>query len=190
MSFRKVETSSRYLADQVASTVESFGGVSQHLQNLLMYGSEPSAKHFIDIHMPPDGSTLTVHADLHNAPTSEDARKYIGILGNKEGMVVTPGSNEKGHGAKAGFQADCKVGVLGVKAGERYILGLPQTSAMVDFMRTQPLQTKEVFNGEIAAGAVVFAHRTNGLDKPVGVYDTDWLIEEDPEEAYYGAYAL
>jgi hypothetical protein len=61
---------------------------------------------------------------------------------------------------------------------------------MVDFMRTQPLQTKEVFNGEIAAGAVVFAHRTNGLDKPVGVYDTDWLIEEDPEEAYYGAYAL
>lgn len=178
-----------YLSNAVASTVESFGGVLQHAQNLLTYGSAPSAKQFIDFKMSPPGErgaargTLSVYADLHNAPTVEDARKYIGSLGNKEGMVVTPGSNEKGHGGKAGFHADCEVGVLGAKAGERYMLGFPQTSGMVAYLRANPLKLHKVYDGTTGLGIVVFARRANAMDKPEGLYAPVYVAEEEPLEA-------
>ena len=174
-----------YLTHAVADTVESFGGLSQHAQNLLFYGSAPSAKHFIDFEMDETTRALSVFADLHNAPSAEDVRKYIGTLGNKVGMTVTPGSNEKGHGGKAGFHADAKVAVLGAKAGDLYMLGFPQTTGMVEYMSKHPLKLQETFDGSLAVDIVIFARRENALDEAAGTYGAQYLAEEDPVEAFY-----
>ena len=171
-----------YLRDAVAQTVEGFGGVLQHLQNLLNYRDAPSAIQFVDVELDTAGC-MTIHADLHNAPSTEDMRKYVGSLGNKADMAVTPGSNEKGHGGKAGFHSDAKVGLLGAKAGERYTLGFPQTSGMVEYMKAHPLKLgPNTWDGETALNVLVFAKRVNELDKPVGIYKAFAPADEVTDE--------
>ena len=185
MAARQSRVLAGYLTHAVADTVETFGGLSQHAQNLLFYGSAPSAKHFIDFAMDEPQGSLSVFADLHNAPSVEDVRKYIGSLGNKVGMAVTPGSNEKGHGGKAGFHADAKVAVLGAKAGDRYTLGFPQTIGMVEYMGKHPLKLQQTYDGTVALDIVVFARRDNSMDKDHGLYSPVYLAEEEPLEAFY-----
>ena len=102
-----------YLAGAVAETVEGLQGILQHLQNFMSYQGQPSAKDAISIVM--EGGTISIYADLHNAPSKEDMKKYTNSLGNDPGAPVFAGSNEKGHGGTAGFHSDAKVGLLGGK---------------------------------------------------------------------------
>lgn len=151
----------------VAGTVNKrFGGVAQHVQNLLTYGDQPSALDFIDMEMDELARTLSIYADLANAPSKLDVMKYCNSLGNPPDMVVTPGSNQKGHGGTAGFHADAKVGLLGAKAGGLYMLGLPQTSGMASYMKVKPLQLGQaVHNGVSTINLVVFATRDESTGK-------------------------
>ena len=102
-----------YLAGAVAETVEGLQGILQHLQNFMSYQGQPSAKDAINIVM--EGGTISIYADLHNAPSKKDMQKYTNSLGNDPGAPVVAGSNEKGHGGTAGFHSDAKVGLLGGK---------------------------------------------------------------------------
>ena len=172
-----------YLTNAVAQTVEGFGGVLQHCQNLLNYHDAPSATQFVNVELDAAAGCMSIHAELHNAPSTEDMRKYVGSLGNKAEMAVTPGSNEKGHGGKAGFHSDAKVGLLGAKAGERYTLGFPQTSGMVAYMKANPLKLgPNTWNGETALNVLVFAKRANELDKPAGIYKAFAPADEVADE--------
>ena len=177
MAFLQSKVYSSYLEEAVALTVEGFGGVSQHLQNLLWYRDTPSAVKFLDVEL--QAGRVSIWADLHNAPSWEDVRKYVGSLGNKPGAVVAPGANQMGHGGKAGFQADAKVGVLGAKAGDLYMLGFPLTSGMREYMKANPLKLgvgahAKVYDGDEALDPVVFLKRVNGMDKANGIYDKDF----------------
>ena len=178
---------SGYLHGAVAETVADWEGVWQHLQNLLQNGSQPSAVKFLDVDMDPAGRSMSIYADLHNAPTKEDVQKYTNSLGNPPDMVVTPGSNQKGHGGTAAFHADAKVGVLGAKAGELYMLALPQTSGMVAYMKVEPLEQgkgadKAVYNGDKTINFVLYATRTNALTEAVGEYSCEWSSVPDAEK--------
>ena len=192
MAISHATIASNYLHRAVSDTVDGFGGLAQHLQNFLTHGNSASAKDFINVVMDASKGTLSIFTDLYNAPTKDNVQNYTNSLGNPADMVVTPGSNQRGHGGTAGFHADAKVGVLCAKAGDVYMLSLPVTVGLAAYMKTKTLkfgsgEHQVVYDGSKAFNNILYFKRSNPLSEAVGAYEKDIPAAEQSkiDEAHY-----